>query len=110
MKPEPDPSLKKIRPDPPLLLSVTQLEARDELGQVTAVKGTSRVARWIKFSDQKFQFGHILMNLETDLVGIYTYIWNSLRPFGIFCSRLIFFPVLVVGTLYQEKSGNRGKE
>jgi hypothetical protein len=34
----------------------------------------------------------------------YGYLRNILRPFGIFCFRLVYFSR--IGMLYQEKSGN----
>jgi hypothetical protein len=40
--------------------------------------------------------------------GIFYGIWSILRPFGILCCHLVYFPRL--GMLHQEKSGNTGTQ
>jgi hypothetical protein len=63
------------------------------------------------FSNQKSQFGSILVSLAMEDVGIFyghlvyfTANWYILWPFGIFYGNLVCFPRF--GMLHQEKSGN----
>jgi hypothetical protein len=53
------------------------------------------------FSDQKFQFGKILVCPEMEDGGLFyrplvyfTALWSILRPFGILCGNLIYFVVI----------------
>jgi hypothetical protein len=66
------------------------------------------------FSNQKSQFGLILVGLGMENLGIFynhlvyfTVVGIMLWPFGIFCGHLVYFSRF--GILYQEISGNPAK-
>jgi hypothetical protein len=74
------------------------------------------------FSNQKSQFGYILVCLAMENLGIFydhlvyfTAIWSILRPLEIFYGHLVYFVLIWYiftrfGILDQEKSGNPGRQ
>jgi hypothetical protein len=67
------------------------------------------------FSNQKYRFGYILEGLAMEDVGIFYGHLVYFTAIGVFCGHLIYFIVIWYifrgsSVLYQEKSGNPGRQ
>jgi hypothetical protein len=84
----------------------------ENLGSILQIRSIAGLPDGL-FSNQKSQFGYILVGLGTEIVLYFIIIWNILMPLGIiyvgsvqFVVILYIFPILVC--LDQTKSGNSG--
>jgi hypothetical protein len=76
--------------------------------------GGRQGCQMVYFYTKNPNLGKFWMCLQWKMLVYFMAIWSILRPFGIFCGRLLYFMVICkvyfsrFGMLYQDKSGNPG--